>query len=74
MKLIQLENLNMENGWEITALHPILWTVINKRKCSVRVTISSGEMTMTKVIGGIKMIFEKGRELKLLDVVYVTSI
>ena len=46
----------------------------NRRECSVRVTVSTGEVTVAKVLGDIAMETQSGEKMKLLNVLYVPTL
>ena len=46
----------------------------NKKECSVRVTVSTGEVTIAKLVGDLKLESKSGEKVKLLNVLYVPSL
>ena len=46
----------------------------NKKKCNVRVTVSTGEVTIAKIVGDLKLESKSGEKVKLLNVLYVPSL
>ena len=46
----------------------------NKKKCNVRVTVSTGEATTATVRGDLDMISDRGEKMTLLNVLYVPSV